>query len=218
MGDEVRVLIADDHPIVRKGLREVMEADRALIVVDEVGDGETALRRIRELRPDVAVLDIDMPGLDGFEVTRQIRTEGLPVSVIILTIHSEADMFNEALDLGVKGYVVKDSAVNEIVAGIKAVAAGQYYISPSLSALLVNRRARAEFLANEKPSLAKLTPTEHRILSLIAQSKSSKEIAEELFIHYRTVENHRTNICQKLDLHGSHALLKFALQHKSELA
>ena len=98
------------------------------------------------------------------------------------------------------------------------MAAGQYYISPSLSALLVNRRARAEALANEKPSLAKLTPTERRILSLIAQSKSSKEIAEELFIHYRTVENHRTNICQKLDLHGSHALLKFALQHKSELA
>src|SRR5438132_12446652 len=128
MGDEVRVLIADDHPIVRKGLREVMEADRALIVVDEVGDGETALRRIRELQPDVAVLDIEMPGLDGFAVTRQIRTEGLLVSVIILTIHSEADMLNEALVLGGKGYVVKDSAVNEIVAGIKAVAAGQYYI------------------------------------------------------------------------------------------
>src|SRR6266550_6213461 len=114
MGNELRVLIADDHPIVRKGLREIVESDTALRVVDEVGDGETALRRIRELRPDVAVLDIDMPGLDGFGVTRQIQKEGLPVPVIILTIHSEADMFNEALNLGVKGYVVKDSAVNEI--------------------------------------------------------------------------------------------------------
>jgi DNA-binding NarL/FixJ family response regulator len=214
---EIEVLIADDHPIVRRGLRQVIEADAALKVVAEAGDGREVLERIEELRPRVAVLDLDMPGLDGFAVTREIQKRRLPVEVIILTIHSEADMFNEALDLGVKGYVVKDCAVSDIVAAIRAVASGQHYISPTLSAHLVKRRARADALAREKPTLAQLTPTERRVLRLIAEYKTSKEIAAELFIHYRTVENHRTNICQKLDIHGSHALLKFALQHRSEL-
>ena len=215
----IRVLIADDHPIVRRGLRQVIESDSSLEVVDEVGDGALALSRILELRPDVAVLDIDMPGMGGFEVTREIkRKNGPPVEVIILTIHSEEDMFNEALDLGVKGYVVKDCAVTDIVAGIKSVAAGRHYISPSLSSYLINRRSRADALSKEKPLLSALTPTERRVLKLISEYKTSKEIADELFIHYRTVENHRTNICQKLELHGSHALLKFALKHKSELS
>ena len=218
MKNEITVLIADDHPIVRRGLRQVIEADTMLRVVDEVGDGKTAFSRLLELKPNVAVLDIDMPGMDGFEVTREVGRRSLSVGVIILTIHSEEDIFNEALDLGVKGYVVKDSAVTDIVAGIKAVAAGQHYISPALSSYLVNRRVRTRALKAEKPSLNKLTPTERRILNLIAEYKTSKDIAEELFIHYRTVENHRTNICQKLDLHGSHALLKFALKHKSELS
>jgi DNA-binding NarL/FixJ family response regulator len=218
MADEIRIVIADDHPIVRRGLAQTIEAEPQLKVVGEAGDGNEALRKIRELAPKVAILDIDMPGLGGFAVAREIRKENLPVAVIFLTIHSEEDMFNEALDIGALGYVLKESAVSDIVAAIRAVARGQHFLTPSISGFLVNRRRRAASLETEKPGLKDLTPSEQRILKLIAEDKSSKEIAEILFISHRTVENHRTNICQKLGLSGSHALLRFALKHKSELA
>ena len=217
MAGKIHILIADDHPIVRRGLRQVIEGDSKLIVVAEADDGEAALRLIEQTRPQVAVLDIDMPKLDGFAVARALQKKRLPVEVVFLTIHSAEDLFNEAMDLGAKGYVLKESAVTDIVNGIRAVAAGQHFITPSLTSYLVNRRNRSDALARRLPSLAELTPTERRILKLIAEYKTSKEIAEELFINYRTVENHRTNICQKLELRGSHALLKFALQHKSEI-
>jgi DNA-binding NarL/FixJ family response regulator len=217
MATEITVLIADDHPIVRKGLRQLIESDPQLKIVEETGDGQSALDRIEQLQPDVAVLDLDMPGKGGFEVVREMRKSRFATEVIIVTMHCEADLFDEAMDLGVKGYVLKDTAVTDIIAGIKSVAAGRHFISPQLSAYLVNRNSRAAHLATAKPSLADLTPTEKKILLLIGEGKSSKEIADLLFVNYRTVENHRTNICTKLELHGSHALLKFALHHKSDL-
>src|SRR5262245_42791577 len=217
MADEITVLIADDHPIVRKGLRQVIESDPQLKIVEEAGDGQSALDQIKALQPDVAVLDLDMPGKGGFDVVREMRKSRFATEVVIVTMHGEADLFAEAMDLGVKGYVLKDTAVTDIIAGIKAVAAGRHFISPQLSAYLVNRNSRAARLATVNPSLSDLTPTEKKILKLIGEGTSSKEIADVLFVNYRTVENHRTNICTKLELHGSHALLKFALQHKSDL-
>jgi DNA-binding NarL/FixJ family response regulator len=133
-------------------------------------------------------------------------------------MHSEEDMFNEALDLGALGYVLKESAISDIVAAVKMVARGQHYLSPAISGFLVRRGQRAASLQREKPGLSSLTQSEIRILKLIAEDKTSKEIAETLFISHRTVENHRTNICQKLGLTGTHALLRFALKHKSELS
>ncbi|MDQ3750995.1 MAG: response regulator transcription factor [Acidobacteriota bacterium] len=124
---------------------------------------------------------------------------------------------NEAVNLGVKGYVLKDSALTDIVSCIKSVARGQHYTSSVLTSYLVKRSSRAAALTEEKTGIKDLTPTERRVLKLIAEYKTSKEIAEELFISYRTVETHRANICQKLDLKGSHVLIKFALAHKSEL-
>ncbi len=217
MADEIKVLIADDHPIVRRGLCQVIGSDPQLKIVEDVGDGLSALRAIERLQPDVAVLDLDMPEKNGFDVVREIDRSRLATEVIILTIHSEEDMFNEAMDLGVKGYILKDSAVTDIITGIRSVARGNHFISPQLSSYLVNRNTRAANLARKKPGLDNLTPAEKKILKLIAEGKSSKEIADLLFINYRTVENHRTNICTKLDLHGSHALLKFALQNRSKL-
>jgi DNA-binding NarL/FixJ family response regulator len=158
-----------------------------------------------------------MPGMGGFAVARELQKERLAVAVIFLTIHSEEDMFNEALDVGALGYVLKESAVSDIAAAIKSAATGQHYISPSISGFLVNRGRRGAALEKENPTLNDLTPSERRILKLIAEDKSSKEIGELLFISHRTVENHRTNICQKLGLSGSHALVRFALKHKSEL-
>ncbi len=214
---DIRIVIADDHPIVRSGLRINIESDPHLHVIVEAGDGHAALAAIEQHQPDVAVLDVNMPGLSGFEVMRQLRARKLPVAVIFLTIHSDEVMFNEALDLGALGYVLKESAVTDIVAGVKAVAAGRPFISSALSGHLLNRSARATGLAEHKPGLSDLTATERRIVRLIAQQKESKDIAEELTISYRTVENHRANICRKLDLQGHNALLRFALEHKSEL-
>jgi DNA-binding NarL/FixJ family response regulator len=217
MENEIRLVIADDHPVVRRGLRETIEGDPNLKVVAEAGDGQAALAQIQELKPAIAVVDMDMPLLDGLGVAREIRKKRLPVEIVFLTIHGEEDLFHAAMDLGSKGYLLKDSALTEIVKALRAVAEGNYYVTPSLTAYLVHRRSRAQTFASEKPRLADLTPTERRVLGMVAEGKSSKSIAEELFIHYRTVENHRTNICQKLGLQGHNALFKFALQHKAEL-
>jgi DNA-binding NarL/FixJ family response regulator len=215
MKKQINVVIADDHPIFRHGLRLMIEADALLKVVAEVEDGESALACIRELRPDIAVLDIDMPPPDGLAVARQLREEGLPVKTIFLTMHSEEELLNAALDAGVKGFIVKDGAANELTACIKAVAAGKNFISPTLSGHLLKRRNKT--VTPQSPAIDDLTTGEHRVLLLVAESMSSKEIAEKMFISIRTVEHHRSNICAKLGLAGKNALLTFALTHKSEL-
>lgn len=210
MSKEIRVLIADDHPIFRRGLKMVIEAERMLEVVAEAEDGESALAAIRELQPDVAVLDIDMPPPDGFTVARQVLEEHSSIEIIFLTMHKERALFDAALAAGVKGFIVKDGAANEIVACIKAVAAGQSFFSPTLSGHLLTKREQTSQLDN-------LTSSERRILLLVAESLSNKQIAEKMFISVRTVEHHRSNICAKLGLTGKNALLSFALTHKSEL-
>lgn len=217
MEKTIKIIMADDHPIVRQGLRRMIETDSLLKIVAEADDGEAALKLISEFQPDVAVLDIDMPKKDGFAVVRELQRIKSGVETIFLTMHSEEELFQAAMDLGVKGYILKDGAVSDIILAIKTVAAGRPFISPALSALLLQRRRRMEELEREQPGLHLLTPTEKRILKLIAEDKSSKEIGEELFISHRTVETHRANICRKLNLQGSLSLLKFAIAHKSEL-
>lgn len=205
MDDRIRILLADDHPVVRKGLRMAIEEDPGLTIVAEAGDGQTALTLIGQLLPQVAVLDIDMPKLDGFAVARELRQQQLPVEMIFLTIHSQEALLQAAIDLGVNGYLLKDSALLEIVSAVRAVVAGEPFFNAALTARLLRR---------PPPPADRLTPTERRIVQLIAADKSSKEIGAELSIHYRTVENHRTNICRKLQLEGANALLRYALQNK----
>jgi DNA-binding NarL/FixJ family response regulator len=166
---------------------------------------------------DIAVLDIDMPGRDGFEIARAIRHERLRVAIVFLTMHKDERFLNQALDLEVKGYVLKDSALTEIVRCIRAVAAGQEYVSPELTPFLINRSRRAAALAARKPQLAALSPVERRVLKLVAEYKTNKEIAGQLCLSVRTIEHHRARIGEKLELEGHHALLKFALEHQSEL-
>lgn len=216
MTKEIRILIADDHPLMRQGLRQVIELESGLIVAAEAGDGNEALRMIREIAPHVAILDINMPEMDGLSVARQVRNEQLKIEIIFLTIHSEEEFLREALDTGAKGYVIKNGAVAEIVLAIRAVAAGQHYASPAVTSYLINR-SRSSAPSGQKGSVNDLTPTERRVLKLLSEYKTSREIAEGLFISYRTVQTHRGNICQKLGIQGNHALMKFALAHKSEL-
>jgi DNA-binding NarL/FixJ family response regulator len=216
MAREIRILIADDHPIVRQGLRHAIEADPRFAVIAESANGRTALEQIQQLRPDIAILDIDMPELDGFSVAREVRARELAVDIIFLTVHRDERFFAEALQLGTKGYVLKDSAVTDIVSSICAVAAGDHFASPALTSYLIKSR-RAGGGAAQNNGLQDLTATERRILAMIAEYKTSREIGDALCISHRTVQTHRANICTKLDLHGNHALMKFALAHRSEL-
>lgn len=214
MSEQTKILIADDHPMFRSGLRQAIEADSSMIVVGEADNGETALRLIEEHKPDVIVLDVNMPGLSGFDVIAAMRRKSLPGEIVILTMHSEEPMFAKALSLGVRGYVLKDSAASDIVNCLHAVRRGQTYTSSAVTSFLFKRAS-----GNTKPveGLGSLTPTELVVLRLIAEYKTSRDIAGELGISLRTVENHRNNICAKLGVHGSHGLIKFALKHQAEI-
>lgn len=170
-----------------------------------------------ETGAEVAVLDIDMPNADGFEVVRRIRETQAEAKVIFLTMHKNERFLNAALDLGVQGYILKDSAATELIVGIKAVAAGEDYLSPALSTWLVNRIRRGAMPAEQRDGLGLLTPTERRVLRLVAACKTSREIAEALYVSARTVEHHRANICAKLGLKGVHALIRFAAEHRDQL-
>jgi len=213
--DAITVVIADDHPVFRKGLTEVLEAHPSFRIVGQAGDGETALALLRRHRPTIALLDLEMPKASGLAVAEAVRDESLGAEVVILTMYRDAGMFRRALDVGAKGYVLKDSAVNDIVACLHMVATGRAYISPALSSELLERRASQPVA--ELSALATLTPAEQRVLRLIAQGQTSGEIGRTLQISTKTVENHRSHICRKLRLRGPQALLRFALEHKALL-
>jgi DNA-binding NarL/FixJ family response regulator len=215
MDEAIRVIIADDHPIFREGLVRSIERDRSFVVVGQVGDGAEAVRVIKELHPDLAVLDVAMPVMDGLEVAGQLHREADPTELVILTMYKDAKYFNTALDLGVRGYMLKDSAAVELLSCLKVVSSGQYYISPGVSHLLLERDSRRSSHQSSLSIRERLTPAELAVLRLVAENKTSKEIAEKLFVSFRTVENHRMHLCQKLGIKGPHALLQFALENKS---
>lgn len=215
--NSLRLVIADDHPIFRAGLRAVLARSPDILVVAEAGDGAEALEQVRQFNPDVALVDIDMPRCDGLQFAAAIRDSKLAVKVVVLTAHPQKEMFDAFLDLGVAGYVLKENASSELIACLKAVAAGDPYVSPSLTRLLLRRRQAADQLRTERPGIDRLTPAERRILRLIADDKTSKEIASLLGVSPNTVDNHRANICEKLGLRGTHSLLKFAFDNKSKL-
>ena len=217
MSKPTRILIADDHPIFRRGLRDVVQEEASVQLLGEARDGAEALRLIEELKPQVAVLDHDMPKLNGLQVALAIRRQKFPVALVMLTMFKEERLFNEAMDAGFLGYVLKENAASDLIECIHAVAAGRAFISPVLSPFLLQRGTRARTLSEEKPGLDKLTPAERRILKLIATDFTSKEIAAQLGLSHHTVENHRANISAKLGLSGSHSLLKFAFDNKSSL-
>ena len=212
MAQEVTIIIADDHPLVRKGLKDVIEDQGEFNIVGEAADGEQALKLIEELNPTIAIIDIHMPKINGLEVVKSIKKKKLDVGLIILTMYDKENIFNHAMDLGIKGYVMKDSALTEIVDAVRIVAMGKYYISSSISGFLVKKK-QFRTASNDETGISKLTTAEIKILRMIAANMTSNEIADELFLSVYTVNTHRSNICKKLNIHGPNALLHFILDH-----
>lgn len=215
--EKIKVLIADDHPLILRGIKDVLEENNQVKIIGEAFDGEEAYKMTRELSPDILIIDIDMPKLNGLEVIKMIKKELPLIKIIVLTMYDKETIFNRAVDLGVSGYILKDSLVNEIFEAVKLVSIGKSYISPQISNFLIKRTIRMDYASEIISGISKLTPTERKILRLIAQNLTTKEIANELFISIKTVETHRNNICQKLGVHGTNALLRFALEHKEIL-
>lgn len=207
------VLLADDHPITRKGIKDVLSDEKKLQVKWEAKDGKAALELIEAHQPNLAILDIDMPGLNGLEVIAAVQKQKWPVKCIILTMYDRESMFRKALDLGALGYVMKDSAVLDIAEAALHVLDGRHYISPALSGFLINQENEQK----EKSGLDSLTPSELKILKLISQNQTTQTIAESLFISARTVDTHRSNICTKLGLKGTNSLVRFAFENKELL-
>lgn len=215
--ERTRLVIADDHPIFRQGLVKIVEGASDFELVGEAGDGEAALAIIRQARPHMAVVDVSMPRLNGLDILRQLNADGLTVDVVILTMYREEEYFSEAMDLGARGYLLKESAVGDLVQCLRVIAGGGYYVSPLVSSYLLKRNSRRDELRNRRPELDSLTAAERQILSYIAMNLTSKEIATRLHISHRTVQNHRANICTKLGLEGHNKLFQFAFEHKDLL-
>lgn len=208
----IRVFNADDHPLLRKGVTNLLMETADLEWVGSAEDGQEALRKIRELKPDVAILDIEMPHHTGLEVARSLLAEGSTTAFVLLTLFKEETFFHHALEAGVKGYLLKESSEKEILDCIRAVYAGRAYVNPSLTQYLITPKTP------ESQVLSTLSDHEVNILKLITRQKTTAEIADMLFISPKTVANHRSNISKKLELTGEqNALLKWAIEHRDLL-
>ena len=207
---EIRLMLVDDHTLFRKGARALLETQPGCRVVAEASDGSDVLEQARRYTPDVIAMDIAMQGMDGIEATRVISRELPGTKVLILTMHGEDDMFYRALEAGASGYVLKESAPEELVTAVRAVAGGGYYITPSLTKRLVQRFLRSA-ASEEEYDYSGLSDRELEVLSLIGEGLTSREIAKELDLTVRTVQTHRTHIVQKLNLSSRADLMRSAI-------
>ena len=205
------ILLADDHRIVRQGLRALLEAEPDFSLVGETGDGLEAIQLAERLQPDVIVLDLMMPGINGLEATRQISDNCPQTRVVILSMHADEAYVLEALRNGASGYVLKDSSADDLVRAVREVEAGRRYLSPPLSERAIEAYTRKAEETSLDP-YEKLTNREREVLHLTAEGHSSTEIAERLSISSRTVETHRANMMRKLDLRSQTDLIRYALK------
>lgn len=217
MNKKIKILIADDHPLMRKGIRAALEDESDIQKIIEADNGETAYDRLKEESFDIALVDIEMPKLGGIGLLEKVIAEKIKTKIIILTMHKDEDIFDQAMNAGANGYLLKENAAEDIVQCITAVRNGAYFISPAISGYLIRRSQKNKEHFTAIPYVDALTTSERNILKLISEEKTSQQIARELFISPKTVENHRNNISKKLHLSGTHSLLKFALSNKEYL-
>ena len=207
----IRVLLAEDHKIVREGLRSLLEKQPDMEVIAEAGDGREALRLVRETSPNIVIMDVVMPELNGIEATRQIVAKAPGVKVIALSMYSDARFVTGMLSAGASGYILKDCALDELILAIHTVAADQTHLSPAISRIVV--RDYIDHLDGRRPSaLSHLTAREREVLQLLAEGTTAKKIAYELHLSVKTIETHRTQIMDKLDIHSLAELTKYAIR------
>jgi len=209
--NRVKVLLVDDHGLVREGIKMILEKERDFEVVGEATDGREALASLQRVSPDVILMDISMPNLNGFEAIFQIKRSHPRAKILVLTVHTNEEYVYKSLKAGALGYLVKDSAVSELVGAVKAVAEGKPYLSPSISKGVVDRLTRPAEMAKEDSPYERLTPREREVLQLIGEGKNYQQIADILKISYKTVENHRSNIVEKLHVRERAQLVRFAI-------
>jgi two-component system response regulator NreC len=202
------LLLVDDHAMFRAGIRALLEAEDRFEVVGEASSGEEAIDRVRELRPDVVVMDLSMPGTNGLEATRRIAALGYDTRVLILTVHAEEEYLVPVIDAGASGYLTKSSADRDLVEALKVVGRGEVFLPPHATSLLL-KRYRTE---DDGPGLKELSSREQEVLTLTAEGFSSREIGEKLFISPKTVDTYRSRIMEKLGLNHRSELVKFALK------
>jgi two-component system response regulator NreC len=212
MTKRIRILLVDDHDVVRSGVRMLLENEADLVILGEAGSGQQALELVEKLNPDVVIMDITLPDMSGIEVTQRIKQSYPKIAVVALTIHEDQQYFFEMLQVGASAYVPKRAAPNDLITAIRAAYRGEMYIYPSLARLLVN-----DFLAragdgDEKATMNELTPREQEVLALLAEGKTNDEIADALTISHHTVARHRENLMSKLGLHSRSDLVRYAIR------
>lgn len=196
----IRVMIADDHGLIREGIKQILELEKDITVIGQANDGEEAFFMAMELKPDIILLDINMPKSNGIETLRRFKDMGVKSKVIILTIHEDKEYILKTLKLGANGYMLKDSSADNLIRGIRDVAKGEKYIQPSVADLVSATSNYDEYLNDSIVKINSLTKREYEVLILIAEGLNNKDIAEKLYISEKTVKNHVSNIFKKLDL------------------
>jgi two-component system nitrate/nitrite response regulator NarL len=207
---KIKVLLVDDHPVVRKGLHSCLANRENLKIVGEASDGAEAIQRVKELTPDIVLMDINMPGMDGLEVTETLKKESPQTRILVLSMHSNREYVLRIIKAGARGYVLKDAPTEELIRAIESVYAGDAFFSPSVAKIALNQYV-AE--ADDRDPMSRLSDREREVLVQIADGKSNKEIATSLGIGVRTIETHRERIMRKLDIHSVAGLTKFAIAH-----
>jgi len=212
LNNKIRIILADDHRIVREGIRSLLEKSEDLEVIAEAENGREAVQLAKELNPDVILMDIAMPQLNGLEATLQIKRDCPEIKVLALTIHEDEEYIRQMLASGAMGYITKYAATDELVQAVQTVHKGEMVLSPAITRLVVEDYLRWADVQQDNPD--KLTPREREVLQLIAEGHKNKEISDILKISIKTVKAHRNNLMQKLDLHSQGDLIRYAIQKK----
>lgn len=214
--DSLRLLVADDHEIVRKGLRSLLEAQPGWHVTAEASDGREAVEKAKELKPDVTVLDIGMPSLNGLEATRQMLKNDARAKILILTMHESDPLIRDVLDAGARGYVLKTDASRDLVTAVNAVRSNKTFFTAKVAQMVLDgyldTTPKKEKPVVESPK-TRLTPRQREIVQLLAEGKSSKEVAVQLGLSVKTAETHRANIMRRLDCHSVSELVRYAVRN-----
>ncbi len=204
---KLRIVIADDHTLVRAGMVTLLARMRDVEVVGEAADGRAALRMVKELKPDIALMDISMPELNGLDAAGKMHQDSPATRVIILSMHANEEYVAQALKAGAAGYLLKDAATTELDMAVKVVAQGQFYLSPAIS-----RQVVENLLHGGPTGLDVLSPRQREILQLVAEGNSTRDIAETLHLSVKTIETHRAQLMERLDIHDVAGLIKYALR------